>query len=282
MVVASTMPIFGLDEDRHLDRLVLLAELALDRARLLQSERAARNEVERLNDELESFVYTTSHDLENPVIALTGYLHVLREDHAGALSGEILHIVDRMHVNARHMDALIRDLLELSRVGRVDTEPEHIRLEALVDDIARDVASGAPGLSVDRGPLPDLWMNPTRARQLLTNLFDNAAAYGGRADVTITVTAEPLEEGTRLWVRDDGRGIPEAYLDRVFGVFERLDPEGAGGTGMGLAICRRMVEGLGGDIQAVPSEQGAAIRIDLPGSAVHDDTSQSSLEGATS
>ncbi len=226
-------------------------------------------------------MYTTSHDLKNPVIALTGYLDVLHEDHAHVLSGEILHIVDRMHVNARHMDALIRDLLELSRVGRVDTEPEHIRLEALVDDIARDVASSHPGLSVERGALPDLWMNPTRARQLFTNLFDNAVAYGGRADVTITVTAEPLLDGTRLWVRDDGRGIPEAYLDRVFGVFERLDPEGAGGTGMGLAICRRMVEGLGGDIQAVPSEQGAAIRIDLPWAVVHGNTRSSNLEGTT-
>lgn len=282
ILVAPTMPIFGVDEDRQLERLALLAELALDRARLLASERAARTEVERLNDELESFVYTTSHDLKNPLIALIGYLDVLREDHADELSGEVLHILERLHVNARHMDSLIRDLLELSRIGRVDVAPERVVLDALVDDVTRDVVAQHPDLSVERGPLPDLWMNATRARQLFTNLLDNAAAYGGRPDVTVTVTAEPLGEGVRLWVRDDGRGIPEPHLERVFGVFERLDHDHTGGTGMGLAICRRVLEHLGGAIEAQPSGDGAVFRIDLPPSALHRPVDHPTLEDATS
>ncbi len=282
ILVAPTMPIFGLDEDRQLERLALLAELALDRARLLASERSARAEVERLNDELESFVYTTSHDLKNPLIALIGYLDVLREDHVGELSDEVLHILERLHVNARHMDSLIRDLLELSRIGRVDVAAERVALDTLVHDVARDVVARHPDLSVDRGPLPDLWMNPTRARQLFTNLLDNAATYGGRPDVTVTVTAETLDDGVRLWVRDDGQGIPEPHLDRVFGVFERLDDDQTGGTGMGLAICRRLLEHLGGAIEALPSDDGAVFRIDLPPSAVHHTTVHPTLEDATS
>lgn len=282
ILVAPTMPIFGADEDRQLDRLALLAELALDRARLLEAERTARTEVERLNDELESFVYTTSHDLKNPVIALIGYLDVLQEDHAADLDGGVQHILQRMHVNARHMDALIRDLLELSRIGRVDVTPERVELDALVDDVTRDVVSRHPALSVERGALPVLWMNPTRARQLFTNLLDNAAAHAGRPDVTVTVSAEPSDDGARLWVRDDGRGIPEPHLDRVFGVFERLQHDGLGGTGMGLAICRRLVEHLGGTIEAVPSDGGAVFRIDLPASAVHRDAAHATLEEATS
>lgn len=282
ILVVPTMPIFGVDEDRQLDRLALLAELALDRSRLLESERSAREEVERLNEELESFVYTTSHDLKNPVIALIGYLDVLREDHGDSLEGEVLHIFERMHVNARHMDALIRDLLELSRIGRVDVEPERVDLEAVVDDVTRDVVSRHPALSVERGPLPALWMNATRARQLFTNLLDNAAAYGGRPDITVTITAEPLDDGVRLWVRDDGQGIPDAYLDRVFGVFERLAGDSPGGTGMGLAICRRLVEHLDGVIEAVPSDDGAVFRIDLPPSAVHHVAPHPTMEEATS
>lgn len=289
IVVAPTMPVFGSDEAQHLDRLALLAELALDRVRLLESERSARDDVERLNAELESFVYTTSHDLKNPVIALIGYLDVLAEDHGDDLPDELLHIFGRMQVNARHMDSLIRDLLELSRVGRVDVMPDRVDLGLLVDDLAGDLASRRPGLHVERGDLPVLWMNTTRARQLFGNVFDNAAAYGGRDEITVHVTAEDRPDGgVRVVVRDDGHGIGEEHLERVFGVFERLDPEGPGGTGMGLAICRRVVEHVGGTMRAVASDDGAVFHIDLPPTAVHvddpdpDSAPATALEGTTS
>lgn len=269
LVVTPAMPLFGADEDQHLDRLVLLAELALDRVRLLQADREARADVERLNAELESFVYTTSHDLKNPVIALIGYLEVLSEDHGHVFTGELAHILDRLHVNARHMDALIRDLLELSRVGRVDVTPEAVDLDLLVEDIARDLVTRHPGLRVEHTSLPTLWMNGTRARQVLTNLLDNSAAYGGRDDVTVSVSAQPLEDGgVRIVVADDGVGIPDEHLQRVFEVFERLDPERPGGTGMGLSICQRVVQQLGGEMRAVPSSSGARFHLDLPAEAV--------------
>ena len=281
IVVAPTMPIFGNDEAQHLDRLALLGELALDRVRLLDAERRARDDVERLNEELESFVYTTSHDLKNPVIALMGYLDVLAEDHGDVFSDEVAHIVARMQVNARHMDSLIRDLLELSRVGRVDVTPDRVDLGLLVDDLARDLQSTHPGMQVERGELPHLWMNPTRTRQLFTNLFDNAAAYGGRPDVTVSVTAEPRDDGVRIVVCDDGRGIGEEHLERVFGVFERLDPDALGGTGMGLAICRRVVEHVGGSMVAVASDAGARFHIDLPPAALSvDHPAPAPLEGS--
>lgn len=283
LVVAPTMPIFGSDEAQHLDRLALLAELALVRVRLLEAERAARDDVQRLNAELESFVYTTSHDLKNPLIAMLGYLDVIAEEYGSGMDPEVQHIFGRMQVNARHMDALIRDLLELSRVGRVDVVPERVDLEALVDDLGRDLASRHPEARVVRGALPVLWMNATRARQLFTNLFDNAVAYGRRADVTIHVEAQPQGDGgTRLVVRDDGQGIDAEHLERVFGVFERLDPDHTTGTGMGLAICRRVVEHLGGSMQAAPSSDGAVFHIDLPAVAVlaEDPAPSVSLEGS--
>lgn len=279
IVVAPTMPIFGSDEAQHLDRLALLGELALDRVRLLQAERRARDDVERLNEELESFVYTTSHDLKNPVIALIGYLDVLSEDHAGDLDGEMAHILERMRVNARHMDSLIRDLLELSRVGRVDVVPDRVDLELLVDDLTRDLRSShGAAVQVQRGELPTLWFNATRARQLFGNLFDNAVAYGERPDITVTVTAQPHDDGVRIIVQDDGRGIEEEHLERVFGVFERLAPDLPGGTGMGLAICRRVVEHAGGSMRAVPSDGGATFHVDLPSTALYVETRPTRLE----
>lgn len=283
LTVAPTMPVFGTDETQHLDRLALLAELALDRVRLLEAERTARANVERLNAELESFVYTTSHDLKNPLIAMLGYLDVIAEEHGPAMGSDMQHILDRMQVNARHMDALIRDLLELSRVGRVNVTPERVDLAALVDDLGRDLSSRHPQARVVRGSLPVVMMNQTRARQLLTNLFDNAVAYGGRPDVTIRVESVPhVDGGTRVVVRDDGQGIGPDHLERVFGVFERLDPDHTTGTGMGLAICRRVVEHLGGSMQAVPSSDGAVFHIDLPAAAIlaEDPTTAVSLEGS--
>lgn len=268
IVVAPTMPIFGVDEQEHLDRLALLADLALDRVRLLAAERAARADVERLNAELEAFVYTTSHDLKNPVITLLGYLDVLTQDHGEVFTGERGQILERMVVNARHMDALIRDLLELSRVGRVEVTPEVVDLDLLFDDLAHDDRRDTARLRVERSSLPTLWVNATRARQLFTNLLDNAVAHGGRDEVTVRVTAEPLDAGVRLVVEDDGEGIPETHLERVFEVFERLDPGRAGGTGMGLAICRRIVEHLGGTMHAVPSATGARFHLDLPDDAL--------------
>lgn len=270
--VAPTVPLFGPDEDDELDRLALLADLAFERTRLLASEREVRADLERVNDDLESFVYTTSHDLKNPLLAILGYLEVIREDHADEVSEEFRHHLDRMAVNTQHMEALIRDLLELSRVGRVDVQPEPVDLGALVDDVGGDVRSESSRLHVVRDQLPTLWMNRTRARQLFTNLFDNAARHAAGDEVTVTVTATTEADRIRLRVRDDGQGIPEEHLERVFGVFERLDPEDEGGTGMGLAICRRVVELLGGRMHAEPCDDGASFVLDLPATLRGDET----------
>lgn len=274
--LSPAVPLFGEEEQDLMGRMVLLADLALDRVRLMAAEQdakveleAAYQDLEQANAELESFVYTTSHDLKNPVLAVIGYLDVIREDHLDELSPAVASHIDRMTVNATHMDALIRDLLALSRIGRIDVTPEHVDLERMVDDVASDVSSRHPTMRVERGELPDLWLNSTRVRQLLTNLVDNAARYSGREDVTVTVTAEDLEGGgARIRVRDNGRGIPEEHLERIFGVFERLDPDTLGGTGMGLTICRRIVESAGGNMGAEPHTDGASFVIDLPTAAL--------------
>jgi signal transduction histidine kinase len=278
VALSPTMPLFGSDENELLSRLSVLAELALDRTRLLEAEREAREDLRLVNEELESFVYTTSHDLKNPVIALLGYLEVINEDYAEQLPAEAKHYLSRMTTNARHMEALIRDLLELSRVGRVNVDAEHVDTNTLIDDLANDLARQYPEFSVERGDLPDLWLNGTRARQLFVNLLENAAKYGGRPDITVGIDSEKVGDLTRITVADDGAGIPDAYLDKVFGVFERLDPDATTGTGMGLAICRRIVETAGGEIRACPSEQGARIEIDLPAAALSGEASASRAE----
>jgi signal transduction histidine kinase len=261
---------FGEEELELLDRLGLLADLALDRAALLASETEARAALEHANAELESFVYSASHDLKSPLIAMLGYLDLLTDEHAGSLSEEGSWYLERMLANGQYMEALIRDLLELSRVGRMQTAPDRVDLTVVAEEVAMEVRRQHPCAAVDVGPLPRLWMNGVRARQLLTNLIENAATHAPDGRVAITVGSRPAEDGGVLvTVTDDGPGVPEAYRDLVFGVFERLTTDDAhSGTGIGLAICRKIMDAVGGRIWFADRDAGAEVRMLFPETAV--------------
>jgi PAS domain S-box-containing protein len=192
---------------------------------------AANRELERANAELETLVYSASHDLKSPMVSLLGYLEYLRLDHGDALGPQGNHYLDRMADSTLYMQQLIHDLIDLSRVGR----------------------------------LPLVTGDPVGFRQLFTNLVDNAVRHGGRADLVVVVDGHQCPDGgVELSVRDNGRGIPAEHRERVFGVFERLEgPSTSAGTGMGLAICRKIVEVLGGGI-GIQGDQGTDVRIVLP------------------
>ncbi len=266
-------PVFGAEEIAVLEGLGAFVDLVLARVELLDREVEARRALARTNDELETLVYGISHDLRSPLVSLTGYLGYLRADYGDALAGEGAHYLHRMEVSARYMEALIADLLELSRVGRIETDVDDVDLGHLVDDIAAAMGVSWPGVTVEATGLPVVRMNEVRARQLFTNLFENAARHGGRSDLTITVTASPPPGAVgaiSIDVADDGGGIPAEYAEKIFGIFERLNRPDADtpGTGIGLALCRRIVETAGGEIVLVapgPSApQGAHFRFTLP------------------
>jgi signal transduction histidine kinase len=269
---SSYTPFFGAEEVSLLRGLGHFVELALERAELFEREQEARLASELANAELETLVYGISHDLKSPLITLLGYLEYLQADHASGLDAEGRHFLTRMAASAGYMQELINDLLELSRIGRVQTDPADVDLEELVGEIAEEVASNHPGVTCSVSDLPVVRLNPLRARQLFTNLLDNAARHGGRDDLTISVSATPRSTGrVEVSVADDGAGIPEPYRERVFGVFERLEPRDTTtvGTGVGLAICRKIVEQVGGEIVIAPSQRGTDFRMTLPLSPPH-------------
>jgi signal transduction histidine kinase len=275
LVVQATpyTPFFGVEELSLLQELGSFTDLALQRAELLEKERQARVAVEQTNTELETLVYGVSHDLKSPLISLMGYLEYLQLDHAAALDEEARHYLNRMSASAVYMQQLIQDLLELSRIGRVQTDASDVRLGDLLDEVAAEVRQRHPDVTIDVAPLPVVRINPVRGRQLFTNLMENAARHGGRRDVRIRVTSLGESRGRfEISVADDGVGIPEPYRERVFGIFERLDTLEMEdlGTGMGLAICRKIVEQVGGDISIAPSEVGADVRVLLPAASVDD------------
>lgn len=272
VMMSPRMPLLGEDEQELVDRLGLLTALATDRARLIVAERAAHARVEEgnrklaaLNSELEAFLYSTSHDLKNPVIALLGYISLLQSEYADALPKDAQYYLERMAANSRQMEALINDLLELSRIGRVEAPPQPVAVDAVIDGLVADLGQRHPLAVVERGGLPTLTMSPQRLTQLFDNLITNACRYAGRDDVHVAISfhRDPKTADIVLEVRDNGEGIPADQLERVFGMFERLHPNVEGGTGMGLAICRRIVEHVGGTITAVPGS-GATFEIRLP------------------
>lgn len=265
-------PFFDDEDFDVLGRLAVLTDLALARTGLLAAEQEARQELEAANAELESFVYSASHDLKSPLIAIQSYLDVFDEQVAGDLDEETTWYLTRMRTNAEYMSDLVGDLLELSRVGRVDTAPAPVDLGQLVAEVAIEVNERFAASHVEVGELPTLWMNPLRCRQLFRNLIENAAAHAEDGEVTVWVEARTADEddGVVVLVRDDGEGIPVDYRERIFGVFERLHAGGAttGSTGIGLAICRKIVEAVDGHIWVTDHEGGAEFAIRFPRGAM--------------
>jgi PAS domain S-box-containing protein len=228
-------------------------------------ERVARVAAEKANAELESFVYTVSHDLNSPLISILGYIDLLETDFGASLPKEASFYLERIKVSGKFMQSLITDLLDLSRVGRAQTEPEVVDLKELVDEIADEVVGSEPEAKViGAEDLPNIYINATRARQLFANLIQNSVKYAGRPDVHVEVKSVASGNGlVTLSVSDNGPGIPENKRDQVFGVFERLDPTRPG-TGIGLAVCRRIVETNGGVIWIADSDAGTSVHLSLP------------------
>jgi signal transduction histidine kinase len=225
---------------------------------------------ERSNTEAERLLYTVSHELKSPLVTVLGYIDLLRSDSV-ELTPDSAHYVDRMEASALYMHQLINDLLLLSRIGRMDGNPDDVDLRVVAFELRDELQPAHPAATVEVGSLPVVHMSPVRARQLLSCVLENALTHAGKDDVRVDVGAERTDDGgASLWVVDDGRGVAARDREQAFGVFERLDerPAGEGGTGIGLAVCRRIVEHLGGTISLADVPVGATVEIVLPPAVV--------------
>lgn len=273
LVVTSGIlaPAVGNDEAELLGRVATLVDLALQRVDLFEQERASREAAEAANEELETLLYSVSHDLRSPLISVLGYLDFLKQEYGEALTGEAPHYLERISVNAMYMQSLISDLLELSRIGRIEPDPQVVDLGAVAEEVCEGARLRAPQAHLEvLGDLPWITVSDVRVRQLLTNLVDNALKHGGRPTIHVTISLEHGQDGQFVVrVADDGRGVPAEYRARVLRVFERLNaPKSSPGTGIGLAICKRIAEGLGGSVTvggpADGDASGTTVDISLP------------------
>jgi len=231
------------------------------------AERTA--ELQAANHELDAFTYSVTHDLRAPLRAIDGFCRILVEDHAGRLEAEGKRLLGSVRANAQRMDQLITDLLHLAKVGRGRLQDEAIDMAAMASAAWREIASADPhsGFECTIGALPPARGDPVLLQQVWANLISNAVKYTlpkGERRIEIGGRTEP--GWTIYYVKDTGVGFDPAFGHKLFGVFERLHRlEEFEGTGVGLAIVRRILERHGGRVWAEGAVGvGATISFALP------------------
>ena len=236
------------------------------------AEVADRNrDLERSNRELELFAYIASHDLQEPLRVISSYVQLLSQRYAGSLDERADKYIRYAVDGARRMQDLINGLLEYSRAGTREVALEPVDLGEIMESVRTDLSHYITGAAatVDVGDLPVVMADRTQLRQLLQNLIGNAVKFRGEAAPVVRVTARETPAGWAVSVADNGIGIDPRFADRVFQVFQRLNPvERYPGTGIGLAVCRRIVERHGGTLtlESVP-DKGSTFTFTLPGKA---------------
>jgi PAS domain S-box-containing protein len=225
-------------------------------------------ELERSNADLEQFAYVASHDLQEPLRAVASFTQLLARRYRDRLDGDALRFIDRTGAAVVRMQALIRDLLAYSRVGTRASGFLPTACEQVLNDVLDDLqtAVGETGAVVSHDPLPTVAADASQLRQLFQNLVGNAIKFRGDAPPRVHITARRDGGLWRFAVSDNGIGIDAEYRDRVFVIFQRLHSRrDYPGTGVGLAICKKIVERHGGRIwiESGP-ERGTIVRFDLP------------------
>ncbi|WP_276259463.1 sensor histidine kinase [Haloglomus litoreum] len=213
--------------------------------------------LERTNAELEQFAYVASHDLQEPLRMISSYLDLLELEYEDALDEEAHEYIEYAVDGADRMREMIDDLLAFSRVQTREEEFEVRPVEAVLNE-ARDnlaLAIEEADATITHDDLPTMAVDAHQLRQLFQNLLDNAISYAGDDPPRVHVGATEHDDHWEFAVADEGVGIPEEEQDRIFDIFMRGAGTEEGGSGIGLAICKRVVENHGGRIW-VESEAG--------------------------
>jgi PAS domain S-box-containing protein len=216
-------------------------------------------ELLRSNDELAQFAYAASHDLQEPLRTISIYTELLVKRYRGRFEGDADLFIEHITTNARRMGLLIRDLLDFSRVDSRGSD--HFTLtscDAALDEALANlrIPIQESNAVISRDPLPAISGDPVQLIRVFQNLISNAIKYRGRELPRIELRAEPRDHEWLFAVQDNGIGIEPDYTEKIFGIFKRLHAQGEHpGNGMGLAICRKIINRHGGRIW-VESEPG--------------------------
>ena len=226
-----------------------------ERKKTEQEREVLLNELSDKNEELETFVYSVSHDLKTPIVTIEGFIGAMREDFGDQISEEQEEYIKYMSDAALKMEALINDLLEFSRIGRMTEKKSKFSFAGIVKEVLKTLRPQiqARGIEVDiQEDLPDIYGEKKRFIQVMENLLTNAVKYIGKENPCprIDIGVQHRNGQNVFFVRDNGIGIEEIYFEKIFQVFQRLpSAKRVGeGTGIGLAIVKRIIEHHGGSV----------------------------------
>ncbi|WP_280949635.1 ATP-binding protein [Pseudorhizobium pelagicum] len=226
------------------------------------------SELRRSNKELEAFSYSVSHDLRAPFRHIVGFAQLLRERET-SLDAKSQHYLRNISESALAAGRLVDDLLNFSQLGRASIASKNVDMNKLVEEVIKSVMLSRPDRQVEWkiGRLPTAWGDATLLRQVWYNLIDNAVKYSrDREPAVISIDGSTADDVTVYSISDNGVGFDMAYVGKLFGVFQRLQrAEDFDGTGIGLALVRRIVERHNGTVKATGEEdKGATFTFALP------------------
>jgi light-regulated signal transduction histidine kinase (bacteriophytochrome) len=252
-IVYAGRPVFQMLIRDETARLRAEADLVEAKNTLEQRVHERTADLERLNAELQSFTYSVSHDLRAPIRHIDGFARMLEEREAAALSPEGKRYLATIRNSANRMGALIDDLLRLSRLGRDTLRAADVDMESAVRTVWDELtARPGPAVELHLDPLPAAHADPSLVRQVWQNLLDNAIKYSSKSP-SPRVTVDAVRENGHVWYRvaDNGVGFDPRYAGKMFSVFQRLHrPDEFPGTGVGLAIVKKVVDLHGGQVRA--------------------------------
>jgi PAS domain S-box-containing protein len=211
----------------------------------ITEQKKAELELSETNKSLEELVYIASHDLQVPLVSIEGYATQLLETYAAKFDEDGTHCLTRLQANARRMHALVLSLLDVSRLNTKKYPYEKINLDLLLEKTLLDIALTVEkhNATVDVGKMPELFADQIRIESVFRNLIINSIIYGAK-NISLGY------ENNTVFVKDDGIGIPESQLERIFNPGERLKKNNAEGVGMGLTFCKKVIEQHKGKIWA--------------------------------
>jgi len=263
---------FRESEQFLIEILASTAAAALDRVSREAELQAHREELERSNEALQQFAYIASHDLQEPLRMVSSYVDLLESEYGDEFDGEATTYMDFAVDGAHRMQNMIDALLQYSRVETEAGEFAQIEPEDVVENTltALQLRIEETDATVEFGSLPAVNADPDQLGQVIQNLVENAIEYAHESGVAPRVEVSASGDGDMVafTVSDNGPGIPEGMDEDIFEIFNRGASHETGGTGVGLAVCRRIVRRHGGRIQAVRSDDsGATFEFTLPAPA---------------
>jgi signal transduction histidine kinase len=249
-----------------LKRLGPVIRRALQEAEQAAEKKRALEELKRSNEELEQFAYVASHDLKEPLRAVVGFLQLLQNRYGDKLDEEGLRFIERSVKAGFRMQTMINDLLTLSKIHSKGSAFIPTDLNQIVKDVLEHLQLTKKNVTVTCAELPNLALDASQIHSLFQNLISNAMKYNESSIPVISIECRELDNAYQFLVKDNGIGISTRFHQRIFQVFQRLHTDrDYPGTGMGLALCKKIVERHRGKIWVESNQaEGSTFHFTLP------------------